>query len=204
MRKLYLLLIFCLALSGCATAPDYEQWRMAAVEQQKTAAVAASHCKTDLCVYLVMEKAGQHTIRPPVQQVHPGWELALKTLNTVATLGIPAYFSVENTRALADLTTGVVGTIAGMDRSYSYTDQSTSIGGDQIGRDQDNRDSSIGRDSIGGDQHLGDQYADSCVGDSCLNRSPVDVDQSDHSDQSDRSDNRVTTQLPEESETAAP
>lgn len=195
MKYLTVVLAVALALmAGCASQPDYEQWRIAAVEQQKTAATAAASCKTDLCVYLVMEKAGEHALRVPRQQIHPGWEYAFRSLELVATLGLPAYFNRENSKVWAGMATGLADSFGNMDRSY--TDNSVSIGRDQIGGNQDRSDSSIGRDNIGGDQHVGDQYADSCVGDACLNASPADysdrsqTDNSDNSDSSDNSDNR--------------
>lgn len=193
MKYLSIVLAFALVLmTGCAIQPSDQAYVSSAESEaacMQSYSIMAQNCSNSgeagLCTYMVAEKAASCRRSAPTPQMHPGWEMALRTINTVATLAIPAHYGVQNTKALADLTTGVVGTIANMDRSY--TDNSVSIGGDQISGAQDNTDSSIGGDYIGGNQHVGDQYADSCVGDSCLNASPVDS--SDHSDSSDNSDN---------------
>src|SRR5690554_3641308 len=177
--KTILLIVLALFVTGCASGPSQDavdQHNQMLAAHYQMGAAAVQHCKTDLCVKVVIDGMAQSAPRAPQKQYHPAWQVLDRTLS----IAVPMYGSYLQGRQWSDAMVGVVQTVGSMDRSY--TDNSLSVGGDQIGGDRsiDNSDSST---NTGGDYSGRDIYRESCVGDECRNTSsgPYDIDESDNS-----------------------
>lgn len=190
--KAILLIVLALFVTGCATGPSQDavdQHNQMLAAHYQMGAAAVQHCKTDLCVKVVIDGMAQSAPRVPQKQYHPAWQLLDRTLS----LALPIYGSYLQGRQWADAMVGVVNTVGGMDRSF--TDNSVNVGRDQIGGDRviDNSDNSDSSTSVGGDYAGRDMYSESCIGDDCRYGSPGPIDQSEtdnsNTDNSNNSDN---------------
>lgn len=194
--RTFIAITLVLLLSACANHQSDQLKAWSQIEQSRQARLdtLASSCTTDLCVVMVAQEANKGATPLPRQQAHPGWALLDRALG----LAVPAYFGYRQSEAWANALVDVTQSVTSMERSYTYTDNSLQVGGDQIGGSrvddystQIGRDavggnytaSSIGGDSVGQDQRHGDdiQLSDACVGDSCYSQSPGPVDNSNTS-----------------------